>query len=85
VFHGWAKVDASTVGMTQGGLDDAQRYATTIPAGNIAPGTTVDPGNGMIVRHGKPVPFGGDIDVRKEMKSVTKAMGSHVTGHGIAL
>ena len=80
VFHGWAKVDASSVGMTQGGLDDAQRYATTIPTGNIAPGTTVDPGNGMIVRHGKLVHFWGDIDVRKEMKSVTKSMGSTVLG-----
>jgi CubicO group peptidase (beta-lactamase class C family) len=79
-FHGWAKVDASTVGMTQAGLDAAEDYATTIPAGNIAPGSIVDPGSGMIVRHGQLVHFWGDIDVRKEMKSVTKSMGGTVLG-----
>jgi CubicO group peptidase (beta-lactamase class C family) len=80
VFHGWAKVEASTVGMTQGGLDAAEDYAVTIPSGNIAPGTIVDPGNGMIVRHGNLVHFWGDIDVRKDMKSVTKSMGGSVLG-----
>jgi CubicO group peptidase (beta-lactamase class C family) len=82
-FHGWAKVEASTVGMTQGGLDDAEEYATTIPAGNIDPtpgAPVVDPGNGMIVRHGKLVHFWGDIDERHEMKSVTKSMGGIVLG-----
>jgi CubicO group peptidase (beta-lactamase class C family) len=79
-FHGWAKVDASTVGMTQGGLDAAEDYAVNIVAGNIAPGTTVDTGNGMIVRHGKLVHFWGDIDERHDMKSVTKSMGGIMLG-----
>ena len=34
----------------------------------------------MIVRHGQLVHFWGDIDVRKEMKSVTKSMGGTVLG-----
>jgi CubicO group peptidase (beta-lactamase class C family) len=80
VFHGWAKVEASTVGMTQGGLDDAAEFAQNILPGNIAPGTTVAPGNGMIVRHGNLVHFWGDIDQRFEMKSVTKSMGGIVLG-----
>ena len=80
VFHGWAKVDASAVGMTQAGLDEAAAFAQNILPGNIAPGTTVDPGNGMIVRHGNLVHFWGDIDERFEMKSVTKSMGGIVLG-----
>jgi CubicO group peptidase (beta-lactamase class C family) len=80
VFHGWAKVDASAVGMTQGGLDEAAAFAQNILPGNIAPGTTVDAGNGMIVRHGNLVHFWGDIDERFEMKSVTKSMGGIVLG-----
>ena len=80
MFHGWAKVDASTVGMTQDGLDTREtsrrpfRRATSIPA------RRVDPGNGMIVRHGQLVHSWGDIDERLEMKSVTKSMGGIVLG-----
>jgi CubicO group peptidase (beta-lactamase class C family) len=80
VFHGWAKVDASAVGMTQAGLDTAAAFAQNILPGNIAPGTTVDTGNGMIVRHGNLVHFWGDIDERLDMKSVTKSMGGIVLG-----
>src|SRR5688572_21830342 len=39
VFHGWAKVDAAAVGMTQAGLDTAAAFAQNILPGNIAPGT----------------------------------------------
>jgi CubicO group peptidase (beta-lactamase class C family) len=74
-FHGWAKVDASTVGMDQQKLKDAGDFAQAIPAANIAPGTTVNPGTGMIVRHGQLVHFWGDIDAKLEVKSVTKSMG----------
>ena len=80
VFHGWAKVDASAVGMTQAGLDTAAAFAQNILPGNIAPGTIVDTGNGMIVRHGNLVHSWGDIDERLEMKSVTKSMGGIVLG-----
>ena len=79
-FHGWAKVDAATVGMTQAGLDTAAAFAQAIPAANIAPGTTVDPGSGMIVRHGQLVHSWGDIDKKQDMKSVTKSMGGIVFG-----
>jgi CubicO group peptidase (beta-lactamase class C family) len=72
-FHGWAKVEASSVGMTQGGLDDAEDVATTVPAG-------VNAGSGMIVRHGQLVHSWGDIDVKLDMKSVTKSMGGIVLG-----
>jgi CubicO group peptidase (beta-lactamase class C family) len=72
-FHGWAKVEASTVGMDQGGLDDATEVATTVPTG-------VNPGSGMIVRHGQLVHSWGDIDQRLEVKSVTKSMGGIALG-----
>ncbi|HKS54802.1 MAG TPA: serine hydrolase [Steroidobacteraceae bacterium] len=75
-LHGWAKVDAATVGMTQAGLDTAATVAQTVPAG-------VNPGNGMIVRHGQLVHSWGDIDTRREMKSVTKSMGGVVLGLAI--
>jgi CubicO group peptidase (beta-lactamase class C family) len=75
-LHGWAKVDAATVGMTQAGLDAAATVAQTVPAG-------VDPGSGMIVRHGQLVHSWGDIDARKEMKSVTKSMGGIALGLAI--
>ena len=75
-FHGWAKVDAATVGMTQAGLDAAATFAQTIPAANIDPNKPApDTGNGMIVRHGQLVHAWGDIDEKLEMKSVTKSMG----------
>jgi CubicO group peptidase (beta-lactamase class C family) len=74
--HGWAKVDAATVGMTQSGLDTAATVATTVPTG-------VNPGSGMIVRHGQLVHSWGDIDARKEMKSVTKSMGGITLGLAI--
>jgi CubicO group peptidase (beta-lactamase class C family) len=75
-FHGWAKVDAATVGMTQAGLDTAAAFAQAIPAANIDPNKPApDTGNGMIVRHGQLVHSWGDIDEKLEMKSVTKSMG----------
>jgi CubicO group peptidase (beta-lactamase class C family) len=74
-FHGWAKVEADTVGMTQAGLDDAAAFAQQVPAGANA-----DSGNGMIVRHGQLVHLWGDIDERLQMKSVTKSMGGVVFG-----
>jgi CubicO group peptidase (beta-lactamase class C family) len=77
-FRGWAKVDASTVGMTQGGLDTAADFAQDVPAGAEA-----DSGNGMIVRHGQLVHFWGEIDERKPVKSVTKSMGGIVLGLAI--
>jgi CubicO group peptidase (beta-lactamase class C family) len=77
-FHGWAKVDATAVGMTQQGLNDAAMIAQTVPAGPQA-----DAGSGMIVRHGQLVHFWGDIDKRKEVKSVTKSMGGIVLGLAI--
>jgi CubicO group peptidase (beta-lactamase class C family) len=80
VNHGWAKVDAATVGMTQAGLDTAATFAQTIPAASIAPGTTVNSGTGMIVRHGQLVHSWGDIDVKFEVKSVTKSMGGILFG-----
>src|SRR6185503_9438153 len=76
VNHGWAKVDAATVGMTQAGLDAAATVAQTVPSG-------VDPGSGMIVRHGQLVHSWGDIDARREMKSVTKSMGGITLGLAI--
>jgi len=76
VNHGWAKVDAATVGMTQAGLDAAATVAQTVPTG-------VDPGSGMIVRHGQLVHSWGDIDTRREMKSVTKSMGGIALGLAI--
>jgi len=80
-FHGWAKVDAATVGMTQAGLDTAATFAQDIPAGNINPNLPApDPGSGMIVRHGQLVHSWGDIDARQEMKSVTKSMGGIAFG-----
>jgi CubicO group peptidase (beta-lactamase class C family) len=77
-FRGWAKVDATAVGMTQGGLDTAAAFAINVPAGPQADG-----GNGMIVRHGQLVHFWGDLDERKEMKSVTKSMGGIILGLAI--
>ncbi len=77
-YRGWAKVDAAAVGMTQGGLDTAATFAQNVPAGPNA-----DSGNGMIVRHGQLVHFWGDIDERKEVKSVTKSMGGIVFGLAI--
>jgi CubicO group peptidase (beta-lactamase class C family) len=82
-LHGWAQVNAADVGMTQGGLDAAELYATTIPTGNVNPSQPVDSGNGMIVRRGQLVHFWGDLDERKEMKSVTKSMGGIVLGLAI--
>jgi CubicO group peptidase (beta-lactamase class C family) len=76
VNHGWAKVDAASVGMNQAGLDAAATVAQTVPAG-------VDPGSGMIVRHGQLVHSWGDIDTKKEMKSVTKSMGGIALGLAI--
>jgi len=72
-FHGWAKVDAAAVGMNQSGLNDAAAIAIGVPTG-------VNPGSGMIVRHGQLVHSWGDIDQRLEMKSVTKSMGGIVLG-----
>ena len=77
-FRGWAKVDASAVGMTQDPLTAAGDFAQDVPDG-----PTADSGNGMIVRHGQLVHFWGDIDERKEVKSVTKSMGGIVFGLAI--
>jgi CubicO group peptidase (beta-lactamase class C family) len=77
-LHGWEKVDAADVGMDQGGLDTAADVAQDVPDGANA-----DTGNGMIVRHGQLVHFWGDIDERKEVKSVTKSMGGIVLGLAI--
>jgi CubicO group peptidase (beta-lactamase class C family) len=75
-FHGWAKVaNAADVGMDQNRLNDAAAFAQAIPTASIAPGTTVNPGTGMIVRHGQLVHSWGDIDLKLEVKSVTKSMG----------
>jgi CubicO group peptidase (beta-lactamase class C family) len=75
-FHGWAKVEASTVGMTQAGVDAAEDVAIAVPADiNPAGG-----GSGMIVRHGQLVHSWGDIDFKGDMKSVTKSMGGVVLG-----
>ena len=80
-FHGWAKVEASTVGMDQQRLNDAATFAQTIPPANVAdPTKPVDSGNGMIVRHGQLVHFWGDIDEKLEVKSVTKSMGGILFG-----
>jgi len=76
-FHGWAKVEAATVGMTQGGLDAAEDVAVAVPTG-------VNAGSGMIVRHGQLVHLWGDIDQKLDMKSVTKSMGGVVLGLAIA-
>jgi CubicO group peptidase (beta-lactamase class C family) len=76
-FHGWAKVDAATVGIDQAGLDAATLIATTVPTG-------VNAGSGMVVRHGQLAHSWGDIDQRLEMKSVTKSMGGVVLGLAIA-
>jgi CubicO group peptidase (beta-lactamase class C family) len=81
--HGWALVAAASVGMDQTKLSAAGDFAQNIPPGNIAPGTTVDSGNGMIVRHGQLVHFWGDIDEKLEMKSVTKSMGGIAFGLAI--
>jgi CubicO group peptidase (beta-lactamase class C family) len=75
-FHGWAKVEASTVGMTQQGLTDAGNIAQQVPTGVTA-------GSGMIVRHGQLVHSWGDIDLKLDMKSVTKSMGGIVFGLAI--
>ncbi len=77
-FRGWAKVDASAVGMTQGGLDTAAAFAQDVPDGAGA-----DSGAGMIVRHGQLVHWWGEIDKRQQMKSVTKSMGGIVLGLAI--
>ncbi|HKU14623.1 MAG TPA: serine hydrolase [Steroidobacteraceae bacterium] len=73
VLHGWAKVEASAVGMNQDRLLDAERASKAVPAGTAL-------GNGMIVRHGKLVHFWGDIDQNRDVKSVTKSMGGVVLG-----
>jgi CubicO group peptidase (beta-lactamase class C family) len=79
--HGWAKVEANTVGMTQDGLNTAATFAQTIASANIDPNKALpDTGNGMIVRHGKLVHLWGDIDEKQEMKSVTKSMGGILFG-----
>jgi CubicO group peptidase (beta-lactamase class C family) len=75
-LHGWAKVDAEDVGMTQQGLEDAAEFAQTVPTG-------VEPGAGMIVRNGQLVHFWGDIDEQQPVKSVTKSMGGVVLGLAI--
>ncbi|MGH8237247.1 MAG: serine hydrolase [Steroidobacteraceae bacterium] len=80
-FHGWAKVEANTVGMTQQGLTDAGNFAQVVPTGGT--GGTPDGGNGMIVRHGQLVHFWGDIDEKLDVKSVTKSMGGVVLGLAI--
>jgi CubicO group peptidase (beta-lactamase class C family) len=77
-FHGWAKVEPADVGMTLQGLEDAAAFAQNVPAGARS-----DPGNGMIVRNGQLVHFWGNIDERKEVKSVTKSMGGIVLGIAI--
>lgn len=79
VNHGWTKVDAATVGMTQAGLDTAATFAQNVP-----PGPNAKPGSGMIVRHGELVHSWGDIDDSSpEMKSVTKSMGGIALGLAI--
>lgn len=75
-FHGWAKVNAADVGMTQGGVDAAAAAAIAVPGG-------VNAGSGMIVRHGQLVHSWGDIDAKLDMKSVTKSMGGILLGLAI--
>jgi CubicO group peptidase (beta-lactamase class C family) len=84
-FHGWAKVDAATVGMTQAGLDTAATFAQNVPATVHKDPTNpaTEAGNGMIVRHGQLVHSWGDIDERLGVKSVTKSMGGILLGVAI--
>jgi CubicO group peptidase (beta-lactamase class C family) len=83
-FRGWAKVDASAVGMTQQGLNDAADFAQRVPATVLDPVTqTTTGGAGMIVRRGQLVHSWGDIDRRQSVKSVTKSMGGVVLGLAI--
>lgn len=77
-LHGWAQVDPTTVGMNL-----TQLQAAAAIAQNVPPGPNADPGSGMIVRHGQVVHFWGDIDIRQEVKSVTKSMGGVVLGLAI--
>jgi CubicO group peptidase (beta-lactamase class C family) len=74
--HGWTRVAAADVGMTQGGLDSAAQYAQNVPAG-------VAPGAGMIVRRGRLVHSWGNIDQRFALKSTTKSVGGIALGLAI--
>jgi CubicO group peptidase (beta-lactamase class C family) len=72
--HGWTRVAAADVGMTQALLDQAATYAQSSPVGA---------GSGIIVRHGRIVHSWGDIDTRYEMKSTTKSIGGIALGLAI--
>jgi CubicO group peptidase (beta-lactamase class C family) len=69
--HGWTRVAAADVGMTQSLLDQAATYAQSSPVG---------PGSGIVVRHGRIVHSWGDIDTRYDLKSTTKSIGGLALG-----
>lgn len=74
--HGWTRVAAADVGMTQSLLDQAATYAQT-------GGTAVAGSAGMIVRKGRLVHSWGNIDTRFDMKSTTKSIGGIALGLAI--
>ncbi|MBL8269208.1 PKD domain-containing protein, partial [Steroidobacter sp.] len=75
--HGWTRVAAADVGMSQTLLDQASTYATT--SGTVNTADTA----GMIVRRGRLVHSWGDIDKRYDMKSTTKSIGGIALGVAI--
>lgn len=72
--RGWLRVAPAEVGMDQALLDQAAAYASSALSG---------PGSGMIVRRGRLVHSWGDIDLRYELKSTTKSIGSLALGMAI--
>lgn len=66
--HGWTRVAAADVGMSEAPLVEAEAYALT------------GGGSGMIVRRGRLVRAWGDIDRRYDVKSTTKSMGGIALG-----
>ena len=74
VDRGWMRVAPAEVGMDQALLDAAAAYASSAPSGA---------GAGMVVRHGQLVHSWGDIDLRYELKSTTKSIGSLALGIAI--
>lgn len=71
--HGWTKVVAADVGMSQAMLDQAATYAQTS-------GRTLPNSSGMIIRKGRLVHSWGNIDRRFDLKSTTKSIGGMVLG-----
>jgi CubicO group peptidase (beta-lactamase class C family) len=73
--RGWARFTTpADAGMDAGLLAQAEAHAQT---GAVGPD---GPGFGMIVRRGRIVHSWGDIDVRVDIKSVTKSMGGVALG-----